>query len=203
MGNWEKIKIEYITTDISYRKLAEKYGVSPSSVAKRMKNEKWTEKRKQTKGKSVAKAIAKVEEREADKMVRLLETSEEALEKVVEALKDVDKTVVKNKKKTVKKKFDTKTGKVKEEQTIENEDANVIATMIDSFALKQLTSALKDLKDIFTANKGEGEETETGVAMIQPISEDTETEESEEKSDGESDMVTSGETEKIHGTSGV
>ena len=90
MGNWEKIKIEYITTDISYRKLAEKYGVSPSSVAKRMKNEKWTEKRKQTKRKSVAKAIAKVEERESDKMVRLLETSEEALEKVVEALKDVE-----------------------------------------------------------------------------------------------------------------
>ena len=203
MGNWEKIKIEYITTDISYRKLAEKYGVSPSSVAKRMKNEKWSEKRKQTKRKSVAKAMDKISEREANRMVRLLETSEDALEKVVEALKDVDKTVVKNKKKTVKKKFDTKTGKVKEEQTIENEDANVIATMIDSFALKQLTSALKDLKDIFTANKDEGEENETGIAMIQPISEDTETEESEEKSDGESDMVTSGETEKIHGTSGV
>lgn len=184
MGNWEKIKIEYITTDISYRKLAEKYGVSPSSVAKRMKNEKWTEKRKQTKRKSVAKAIAKVEEREADKMVRLVATSEDALNKVIKALDEVDKTVLKSKKKTVRKKFDAKTGKVKEEQVIENESANVVETVIDSFALKQLTSALKDLKDIFTANKDEGEENETGIANIMAINEEIATEEKELTEDG-------------------
>ena len=39
--DWDKIKDEYINTSISYKKLAEKYGISFWEVSKKGKKEKW------------------------------------------------------------------------------------------------------------------------------------------------------------------
>ena len=41
MEDWLKIKTEYITTDTSYRKLAEKYGVHYQTICSRSKAEGW------------------------------------------------------------------------------------------------------------------------------------------------------------------
>lgn len=41
--NWSKLKTEYITTDTSYRKLAEKYEVSQSTLRKIAAREQWVE----------------------------------------------------------------------------------------------------------------------------------------------------------------
>lgn len=41
--NWSKLKTEYITTDTSYRKLAEKYDVSQSTLRKIAAREQWVE----------------------------------------------------------------------------------------------------------------------------------------------------------------
>ena len=46
MADWSKIKTEYITTDTSYRKLAEKYGVSASSLMQVAAREKWADEKK-------------------------------------------------------------------------------------------------------------------------------------------------------------
>lgn len=39
--DWAKIRNEYISTGISTRKLAEKYGVSANTLQARAKREKW------------------------------------------------------------------------------------------------------------------------------------------------------------------
>ncbi len=39
---WEKIKHEYISTDVSYKDLAKKYGVSLRSIAGKAADEDWT-----------------------------------------------------------------------------------------------------------------------------------------------------------------
>lgn len=56
MVDFKKIKAEYIRSKVSYRKLAEKYGVSPSTLYRRMKAEKWADLRKQSDIKANAKS---------------------------------------------------------------------------------------------------------------------------------------------------
>ena len=41
--DWDAIKTEYVTTDISQRALIEKYKVNNVDLAKHSKNEKWVE----------------------------------------------------------------------------------------------------------------------------------------------------------------
>ena len=55
--NWNDIKTEYVTTKISTRALARKFGVSPSDVAKRCSREKWVEERSKFRDEVVSKAV--------------------------------------------------------------------------------------------------------------------------------------------------
>ena len=45
MADWKKIKTEYITTETSYRKLAQKYGLDQATIARRAKKEGWVSNR--------------------------------------------------------------------------------------------------------------------------------------------------------------
>ena len=47
--DWDAIKQEYISTNISQRELAEKYGVSVSSLGKRCASEGWSQNKEQGK----------------------------------------------------------------------------------------------------------------------------------------------------------
>ena len=64
--DWNAIKTEYITTNTSYRKLAEKYGTTVNAIDLKAKNEGWAEQRKQYNEKTVTKAIKKAEEKASD-----------------------------------------------------------------------------------------------------------------------------------------
>ena len=55
MADWQAIKTEYITTDTSYRKLAQKYGVHYNAVANRAKQEGWISQRNQFCDRTVTK----------------------------------------------------------------------------------------------------------------------------------------------------
>lgn len=61
--DWAAMRAEYISSRVSYRELAEKYGVSSAMVCKKAKKEKWVELRK----KAGEKGIAKVMQKTADK----------------------------------------------------------------------------------------------------------------------------------------
>lgn len=65
MDDWKKIKKEYISGTISYRKLAEKYGVSRTTLERKAKDEKWTELRRQAERKTEAKLLESVSSRNA------------------------------------------------------------------------------------------------------------------------------------------
>ena len=69
--SWRKIKAEYIAGGISQRALAEKYGVSLPTLARRAKKEKWTAKRKAADMKAVEKVSEKTAEIVADNAVLL------------------------------------------------------------------------------------------------------------------------------------
>ena len=57
MADWQKIKTEYITTDPSYRKLAQKYGIDSAVIGRRAKSEEWVKLRQQYIDKTQTKTL--------------------------------------------------------------------------------------------------------------------------------------------------
>ena len=66
MVDWKKVKTEYITTTISYRKLAEKHDIPFNTLQCRAKKEQWVELRQRHQDKIVAKSVEKAEENAID-----------------------------------------------------------------------------------------------------------------------------------------
>ena len=87
MADWQAIKTEYITTQTSYRKLAQKYGVSATQICNVGRNEKWVELREQHLNKTVAKTIEKISQQEANRAARIHTVADKLLNKI-EAMVD-------------------------------------------------------------------------------------------------------------------
>lgn len=163
MANWIKIRNEYINGNISYRKLAEKHDVSFQTLRDRAVKEKWFEKRKEQRNKiqlkTEQKTAEKLAEQEADRLLRISKAADRLLEKIEEATEQLDQFIVTNKvkqKEVVYVEGKAGYGKPKKEIVKEIENKTVVnAGYLDRQGLKQLASALKDLKDIQLTTKEE------------------------------------------------
>ena len=87
MADWQAIKTEYITTDTSYRKLAQKYGVSHVQIGNVGKQENWVELRRQHLDKTLAKTVEKISKQEADRAAKIHSVADKLLLKI-EAMVD-------------------------------------------------------------------------------------------------------------------
>lgn len=85
--DWKKIKAEYIAGGTSYRKLAEKYGVSFHTLRKQAAKEKWNELRDKTRAKAATKIVEIESDKQAERMKRLLTVSDMLLDAVEESVK--------------------------------------------------------------------------------------------------------------------
>ena len=90
MADWQAIKTEYITTDTSYRKLAQKYGVNYQAICHRSKDEGWIEQREQYKNKTISKTIEKISRQEANRAAKIHSVADKLLNKI-ERMVDSDK----------------------------------------------------------------------------------------------------------------
>jgi len=94
MADWKAIKAEYITTDTSYRKLSEKYGISRIQIGNVGKKEGWVQLRGQYLAKTLSKTIDAISDKQAERAAKLVSVADILLEKVRgliengEALKD-------------------------------------------------------------------------------------------------------------------
>lgn len=167
-NHWTKIRNEYINGNISYRKLAEKHGVSYHTLKGIAIEEKWFDKRKEQKEKIRTKTDQKTAEilaqKEADRLLRISNAADRLLQKIEEATEQLDQFIVTNKVKQKEVLYISDQagfGKPKKEVIKEVEDKRVVSIgQIDKLGLKQLASALKDLKDIqFTKDEEKVEET--------------------------------------------
>ena len=93
MADWQQIKTEYITTDTSYRKLAQKYGVNTTNIAKRASQEKWVEQRKQNANKTLSKTLNAIASQQASRAARLQTVADKLLTKV-ERLLEADEELL-------------------------------------------------------------------------------------------------------------
>ena len=87
MADWQAIKTEYITTDTSYRKLAEKYGVSRVQIGNVGKDENWVELRRQHLDRTVTKTVAAVESAQVNRAKKMQTVADKLLNKI-EAMVD-------------------------------------------------------------------------------------------------------------------
>ena len=97
MADWNAIRQDYITDESSsYRKLAQKYGVSLTAIYNRGKDEKWVELRRQTKDKTIAKAVDKISDEQsevqADVAARFTDMTASLAGKLEKAIAEVDPT---------------------------------------------------------------------------------------------------------------
>ena len=90
VADWKAIKTEYITTTSSYRKLAEKYGVSTTQICNVGREEKWVEQREQYLNKVTAKTLEKISQQEANRAAKIYGVADKLLLKI-ERMADGDK----------------------------------------------------------------------------------------------------------------
>ena len=84
---WDEIKMEYLTTDTSYRKLAKKYGCSDPLIARRAKKEGWYAE-KQGRQKAITAAVSAAAQIDADTVVNKLCALREAAEAAVDIARE-------------------------------------------------------------------------------------------------------------------
>ena len=98
-ADWSRIKKEYVTTDISLRKLAEKHSVPESTLFKKCSKEKWEALRKQQESKVEAKFLERDANKKVDRAVALMEAADLLLEKTISgmsAYRELPATAAKN-----------------------------------------------------------------------------------------------------------
>ena len=150
MADWQKIKTEYITTDTSYRKLAEKYGIHYKVIGARGKEEKWPGLRKQHKDKTITKTLNKISDKQADKMSRIDDLADQLLEKLERAITELDLQLYEHieKTKVIEYKNDRRPDKPTKETIHEDKRLLESRSIVDRQGLKQIASALKDIKEV-------------------------------------------------------
>ena len=167
MIDWSKIRNEYINGNISYRELAKKHGVSFQTLQGKARVEKWVEKKKiqqdRINEKTIQKTAEKLAEQEANRLLRISNAADRLLKKIEEATEQLDQFIVTNRVRQKEVAYVSDKagfGKPKKEIIKEVEDKRVVkADHLDRMGLKQLASALKDLKDIqFTKDEDKEQE---------------------------------------------
>lgn len=150
MADWQAIKTEYITTDTSYRKLAEKYGIHYKVISERGKAEGWVELRSQHRDKTLTKTLDKISNKQSDKMARLDKLTDKLLDKLEQAIEELDLQLAKHtdKTKTIEYDNDRRPDKPTREVVHEEEKLLEVKSIVDRQGLKQIASALKDIKEV-------------------------------------------------------
>ena len=87
MADWQAIKTEYITTETSYRKLSQKYGIGYQAICHRSKEEGWIAMREQYKNDTITKTLEEISKQEANRAARIYSEADKLLNKI-EAMAD-------------------------------------------------------------------------------------------------------------------
>ena len=94
-ADWNAIKTEYITTNTSYRKLAEKHGIHYKVISERGKAEEWVQLRKQYQDETLTKTVEAIAQQEIDRAARVRTVADKLLDKIeamVDAAEPTDMT---------------------------------------------------------------------------------------------------------------
>ena len=132
--DWDKIKTEYVTTDISQTKLIKKYKLSKGDVNRHSVQDGWVEARKVYREKTVAKAVEKTANKKASELAGVLSSAykiRDTIEKAVDDPYQFNRFLV------------TKGSKGGEFETTEE-----VMEKVDTKAIREMTQALKAIEGL-------------------------------------------------------
>jgi hypothetical protein len=121
-ADWAKIEAEYITTNLSYRELADKYGLDQATVSRKGKTLDWVGKRQRHVSETQAEVISRDKDIKADIATELTSTAKLILSKMkagIESREDLTPSEAKGYSsavKDIKDIFDIRSEDDKEEQ---------------------------------------------------------------------------------------
>ena len=82
--DWEKVRLDYISGEVSLRQLAKKHNLSPSNVSKHCREDGWVEDRMHHRAEVSQEARARIAEEAVVEQVRLFESARTAVNKMIE-----------------------------------------------------------------------------------------------------------------------
>ena len=136
--DWDKIKTEYVTTDISQRALADKHKVNLRDLCEHSRKEGWVNQRKKHRAKVAEKTERKLANKEATRQANqlsgLLNASYNLRDRIVKATEDPDQ---------FNRYLVTQGRKGGEFETVE-----VIKDKVDTKAIRELTQSMRALEDL-------------------------------------------------------
>lgn len=90
MADWVSIRTEYVTTQISTRALAQKYGVSYSALEKRCRKEQWAAERGKAAADVRQKTVEAISNAQFDRVSQLMEGTQKAAALLMKRLDQMD-----------------------------------------------------------------------------------------------------------------
>ena len=88
--DWNEIKTEYISTEIGYRDLAKKHGVSFSTLQRRARKENWAGLRRQVCDDTVTAVTTAVINSNVDRALRVQNVADQLLDKIELTIDNID-----------------------------------------------------------------------------------------------------------------
>lgn len=157
MADWQAIKTEYITTDTSYRKLAQKYDVHHAVIGQRAKAEKWVELRRQHIDKTQTKTLNAIASQQASRAVRLQTVADKLLTKVERLIEDGEELLT-----------DTSTMRDISRILKDLKDIQMIKSDAD---MREQEARIEKLRADARQNRNDDDDDETGVILMPPVKE--------------------------------
>lgn len=157
MADWQAIKTEYITTDTSYRKLAQKYGVHHAVIGQRAKAENWVDLRRRHIDKTQTKTLDTISNKQADRAAKLIGVSDILLDKV-KALLEADQELL----------VDTSIMKDVSVILKNLKDIQMIRSEAD---LREQEARIEKLRAEAQQRNNDDDDDETGVILMPPVKE--------------------------------
>lgn len=187
--DWATVKAEYVSGTMSAAKLADRYGISVSSISKKCASEHWQELRKQNQSETASKIAEKINTEKVKKTVReidrVVSVASKLITKLNRAVNELDKD-----EELIKKKVTIKAYKSEDEAvaTAEEEHSYDYAkrkTLVNTKRAAEISKSLLNVRDILADYTTEQDE-ENALGIIEiPMQEVMRPPEDDEQ-DGES-----------------
>ena len=198
--DWATVKAEYVSGTMSAAKLADRYGISVSSISKKCASEHWQELRKQNQRETANKIAKKINTEKVKKTVREIDRVVAVASKLITKLNravnelDKDEELIKKKVVKVEKSEDKKTAEeeysydYEKTATVEEEYSYDYAkrkTLVNTKRAAEISKSLLNVRDILADYTTEQDE-ENALGIIEiPMQEVMQPPEDDEQ-DGES-----------------
>lgn len=168
--DWATVKAEYVSGTMSAAKLADRYGISVSSISKKCASEHWQELRKQNQSETANKIAKKINTEKVKETVREIDrvvaVASKLITKLNRAVNELDKDEELIKKKvTVKaeKSEDKKAATVEEEYSY---DYAKRKTLVNTKRAAEISKSLLNVRDILADYTTEQDE-ENALGIIE------------------------------------